>query len=335
MLPALLLLAVTHFEAHTVADDLRGGYQVVVADMNHDGKPDLIALASGMDELVWYENPTWTRHVLATGLKRMINCAVIGEDVVVAHGFDNDASKSPGIVSVIHRDGTVQEIDRIPTAHRLRVAVIDGKQVVVMAPLTGPAARPPDYKDHVPLVYYRPGEWKRETIDAANEGVQHGIFIDGHSILTASFSGIHRYERHGKIWKRTEISKGDSAPCPKCGTSDVAVSREHWIAAVEPWHGNQVVVYRNGKREMIDDTIVDGHSIAVADLDGAGKDAIIVAQRGAPGRVLVYRGKERTIVDQGITAASCAAADLDGDGRIDIACIGGASHNLKIYWNRK
>src|SRR5690349_22771409 len=52
------------FAEHAIATDLRGGYQVVVADLNHDGKPDIIALASGMKELVWFENPGWQRHVL-------------------------------------------------------------------------------------------------------------------------------------------------------------------------------------------------------------------------------------------------------------------------------
>jgi len=46
------LLRGAGFEPHTVATGLTDGYQVVVADLNHDGKPDLIALASGMDELV-------------------------------------------------------------------------------------------------------------------------------------------------------------------------------------------------------------------------------------------------------------------------------------------
>src|SRR5689334_24792673 len=74
---ALSLPAATpaaRFDAHTIATGLRGGYQVVVADMNRDGKPDLIALASGMPELVWFENPTWECHVIAGGLSRMINC---------------------------------------------------------------------------------------------------------------------------------------------------------------------------------------------------------------------------------------------------------------------
>lgn len=84
------------FKAQTIADDLRGGYQIVITDLNHDGKPDLLALASGLDALVWYENPSWTRHVIARGLNRMINCAVLSDDIVVAHGFDSDALKSVG-----------------------------------------------------------------------------------------------------------------------------------------------------------------------------------------------------------------------------------------------
>ena len=34
-----------------------------------------------------------------------------------------------------------------------------------------------------------------------------------------------------------------------------------------------------------------------------------------------------------IAAAACTVADLNGDGRLDIACIGSATHNLKWYEN--
>jgi hypothetical protein len=63
------------FVAHEIATGLRGGYQVVVLDVNHDGKPDLIALASNLPVLVWFENPTWTRHVIAGGFTGLINVA--------------------------------------------------------------------------------------------------------------------------------------------------------------------------------------------------------------------------------------------------------------------
>ena len=206
-MPALLfatLLAAT-FKEHVIATDLKGGYQVVAADLNHDGKPDLIALGTQMSELVWYENPTWERHVIASGLTGMINLAVADDQIVLAYGFSMVYANSKGIVAVLKPNGdprqpwTLTEIDRLPTSHRLRLANIDGKKVVINAPLIGPNAVAPEYRDHVPLVYYKPGEWKRTVISADNEGVQHGITVvdwDGKgrdSILTASFSGIDLY----------------------------------------------------------------------------------------------------------------------------------------------
>ena len=220
LLPALPLLAAAPaaWVEHTIANDLKGGYQVVAADLNHDGRPDLIALASGMSELVWYENPGWQRHVLAAGQTRMINCAVVGDEIVLASGFNNEARNSAGIVSVLHPGSdprepwTLTEIDRLPTSHRLRTADIDGsgKLVVINAALTGAAASAPDYRDQTPLVYYVPGEWKRRVISTENSGVVHGIFVtdwDGNGrqdILSASFTGIHlfRYTKDAR-WTRS------------------------------------------------------------------------------------------------------------------------------------
>lgn len=357
------------FREHTIATDLKGGYQVVAADMNHDGKPDLIALASGMRDLVWFENPGWERHVIATGFSRMINVAAWDTDgdgipeLVLASEFANQAAQSIGLVSVLEHQGdprqpwSVKEIDRLSTSHRLRWADIDGSghKVLVSAPLTGALARAPDYRDHTPLVFYRPGEWTRQVIDNRNEGVVHGIYVvdwDGKkrdAILTASFGGIHLY-RLGKkgAWSRTEVAAGDPAPWPKSGSSDVAVGRlggERFLCAVEPWHGNEVSVYRRrGKqwvRHVIDTSLVDGHTIQVGDFDGDGRDEIVAGFRG-PGRsVYVYHAEDkqgekwarRAVDNGGMAAAACAVADLNGDGKPDIACIGSATTNLKWYEN--
>jgi len=338
------------FVEHTIANDLRGGYQVVVADLNHDGKPDLIALASGLHELIWFENPGWQRHVLATGQNRMINCAVIGNEIVLASEFSNEAKNSIGLVTVLRPGSdprepwTATEIDRLPTSHRLRVADIFGnsKPVVVNAALTAPDASGPDYRGQTPLVYYAPGEWKRRVISTENTGVVHGIFVtEDHCILTASFTGIHKFciAKDGKV-TRTELAKGDPAPWPKSGSSDVTIGhlgKTHFMAAIEPWHGNQVVVYGEHGREVIDDSLLDGHTIQTGDFDGDGNDEIVAGFRGQPRSVYVYRydGKRwvRSDLDKGgMGAAACAIADLNGDRRPDVACID--STRLKWYENR-
>lgn len=337
------------FADHTIATGLKGGYQVVVADLNHDGKPDIIALASGMPDLVWYENPTWERHVIATGFSRMINCTVIDDEIVLASGFENQAKNSAGIVSVLKPQGdprglwSVTEIDRLPTSHRLRTAVINGERVVINAPLTGAKAEAPDYRDHTPLVFYRPGVWKREYISQRNSGLVHGIYIVGDEIFTAGFEGIYLF----KSGTRTEITKGNPAPWPKSGSSDVAVGhlgRKRILAAIEPWHGNEVSVYRlHGKqwqRSVIDATLVDGHTIQTADLNGDGNDEIIAGYRGGDHSVFIYypeqggkQWRRETLDHGGMAAAACAVADLNGDGAVDIACIGSATANLKWYEN--
>lgn len=364
-LPAPAAGPQAEFTAHTVATGLKGGYQVVAADVNHDGKIDLIALASGMSELVWFESPSWQRHVIAGNLSGMINLCATDLDgdgipeIVLATGFSMQPKKSAGIISVLKHRGDPRQpwditgIDRLPASHRLRWADIDGsgRKVVINAPLAGAMAEPPDYRGHTPLVFYRPGEWKRQMIGDENEGVVHGIYIldwdgDGRDdILTASFVGIdlYRFGKDGR-WKRTEIAKGDPAPWPKSGSSDVAVGRiagRRYLAAIEPWHGNEVAIYTGKTRRVIDDSLVDGHTIITADLNADGNDEVIAGFRGKGQSVWIYyaadggaRWSRQVLDDGGMAAAACAAADLNGDGRPDIACIGSATANLKWYENR-
>jgi hypothetical protein len=362
------------FIAHPITAGLKGGYQVVVADLNKDGKPDIIALASGMPDLVWFENPSWKEHVLATGLGHMINLAAWDTDgdgipeIVIAHEFANQAKNSLGILSVLQHGADplqpwkITEIDRIPTSHRLRWANVDGsgKKVLVNAPLTGLKAEAPEYRGKTPLVFYRPGAWIRETISEENEGVEHGIYVtdwDGNgrdAILTASFVGLHLFRLGKDGWSRTELAKGDPAAWPKSGSSDVAVgalagkpARIRFLAAIEPWHGNEVSVYRQGNggvwgRQVIDDSLDQGHTILTADLNGDGNDEIVAGFRGKARGVNVYyangskgdRWVNHPLDKGGIAASSCAVADLNADGRPDIVCIGSATANLTWYENR-
>ena len=102
---------VTQFREHTIAEDLRGAYQVVAVDLNKDGRPDLIALASGLTELVWFENPGWERHVIATGLTMPINMDAYDAEgngeytLVLSTQFSMEPAKSVGVVSVLRQEG--------------------------------------------------------------------------------------------------------------------------------------------------------------------------------------------------------------------------------------
>ena len=141
----------TQFVAHEIGTGLRGGYQVVIADLNKDGKPDIIALASGLPELLWYENPGWQKHVLASGVSQLINASVYDLDgdgipeIAIAQGFTTSTKTSKGQVGLLTHGAdvtapwTYKEIDAVPTAHRLRWIDADGsgKKMLAMAPLIG------------------------------------------------------------------------------------------------------------------------------------------------------------------------------------------------------
>src|ERR1700742_4824310 len=51
------------FDRIVIDDNFPGGYQVEVADVNGDKKPDVVAL--GGSTLVWYENPTWKKRIIS------------------------------------------------------------------------------------------------------------------------------------------------------------------------------------------------------------------------------------------------------------------------------
>jgi hypothetical protein len=353
------------FREHPIADDLKGAYQVVAADVNRDGRVDLIGLGQFTSELYWFENPGWERHLIAKGLSGPINLDFWDPGVgapqmmVLAAGFSMEPSKSVGTVYALEAGADarepwrMREIDRLPTSHRIRFARLEGSggKVAVNAPLANAASRSPEYAEKVPLVFYRPGVWKREVLLDGFDGVLHGIAVvdwdgEGRDEILASFDGVERLAPGGDgRWTRSLIGKGNPNPRPKGGSSDVAVGRlgkARFICAIEPWHGNEVVVYnergRGWERTVIDDTLDGGHALAAADFDGDGRDEIVAGYRGKGGRTYLYAAGDATgarwtrrLLDEKMPAASCAVADLNGDGRPDLACTGASG--LKWYEN--
>jgi hypothetical protein len=361
------------FREHVIEPSIRGGYSVMTADINNDGKPDVIGLTQQLSELAWYENPRWERHVFVKDMPAPVNMAAADIDgdgipeVALETGFSMVAAKSEGLVWLLHHDGDpkglwkVTKIDAITTSHHIAWADIDGdgKKELINAPLIGAKALAPKYEDNVSLFYYRPGDWKRRLIDDQLYGILHRVrpvkWNDGprEQLLTTGFDGIVLHSATGSgeklQWKHEKLSPGHEEPAPRKGTSDVAIGQAHgkrFLAAVEPWHGNEVVVYTRDaseawRRKVIFPDLVEGHEVVVGDFNGDGLDDIVAGDRGKGKSVHIFYAQDEKgenwehhlIDDGGMAGSGCVKADINGDGRPDVVCIGSSTGNLKWYEN--
>ena len=373
--------APVEFRTHVIENNMPGGYSVIVADINNDRRPDVIGMTSRLTELAWYENPTWERHVMVKDMNGLVNLAAADVDgdgipeLAIQNEFSMVAAKSPGLVWLLRHQGDPRgpwqagKVDQLITSHHVAWADVDGdgRKELINAPLIGPKGLAPRYdQDKVSLVYYHvpkdpQGEWKRLLIDDQLHGVLHRVrvvkWVEGKrdQLLTAGFDGIVLHSATGggeKLhWEHKVLSKGHTEEAPRAGTSDVAAGRikgKRILAAVEPWHGNEVVVYTQSKdawqRKVIFSELKEGHEVCVGDFNGDGRDDIVAGDRAkgeiSSAHVFYAQNDEGTewrheILDpMGMSASGCQVADLNGDGRLDIVMIGGATHNIKWYENR-
>jgi hypothetical protein len=316
------------FYPHIVATNIRGGYQVLAADMNKDGRVDLVGLGSNSPDLTWYENPYWTPHVMIRGVPRMINVDAMDVDndgipeIGIAYGFTLNPTQGTSRLGILKADGdprglwTLKEIDAVPTSHRARFMRVAGRPVLVHAPIIGwkaPGTADPDHTA-TPLNAYRPPEWKRETITEESLGVVHDLLIrdwDGDrqdDVLTAGYQGVFVHTlAKGGTWTRTQIVPGDPAEWPRSGSSELAAgtfAKKRFFATNEAFHGNQVVVYQETQpgawaRNVIDTRLNNSHALVLVDADGDGSAEIVAggtrgAGRGVKPGVFFYRASDAT-----------------------------------------
>jgi hypothetical protein len=377
--------ALPNFRTQEVDKSLKIGYAVTVADINADGKPDLVVVDK--DRLIWFENPSWKLHTVIEGQTALDNVCVDvydidGDgklDIAMGAGWRPGNTKDGSTLQWFGRGKSLDEPWTMhaikyeePTLHRMRFADLDGtgRKVLVTVPLTGRGATAKNnwaeagvrmLAHHIPADPTS-ADWPAELITDKLH-VPHNFQVinvsggPGPEILTASYEGVSLLTRAGAQWNVTPLGEGDqSNPTKNRGSSEIKIGKlrsgARYIATIEPWHGNQVVVYtqaagaKDWKRQVLDDNLLWGHAVWVSDLDGDGDEELVIGVRDPlPGKaksgIRLYKAADangekwdKVEVDPGgVAVEDATVADLNGDGRPDIIAVGRATKNVRIYWN--
>ena len=341
------------FRAQEIGVDLGVVYAVAVADVNGDGKPDVVAISN--KQLLWFENPAWTKRVITGRVTAQDNVALAPHDIdgdgkldfALGADWQSTNTASGGSLYWVSNAGKVHHIATEPTLHRIRWADTngDGRAELVVAPLHGRGTKAPDWTAGAGariLVFDVPRDpakdaWPVEVADNSLH-IVHNFITVGPEVWLASAEGVFALRR-GKdgAWSKRSIGVGSPGEI-KLGR----VEGKRHLATVEPWHGNSVVVYAENSpvwtRNVVASDLAQAHALGWGDFDGDSGDELVVGWRGKPWGIAVFKHAAgawtRTPIDDGVAVEDLAVADLNVDGRPEIVAGGRSTGNLRIYWPR-
>jgi hypothetical protein len=376
-----------HFEPQELATQLQVGYAVRVLDVNQDGRLDIAIVDS--KRVLWLEAPQWTEHVIyETPDAKFDNVCFAPHDIdgdgridfALGADWQFGNSDSGGTIGWLQQTATgpwkYHAIAGEPTTHRMNWVDLNhsGRPSLIVAPLKGRGSRAPGFDQvGIRLLAFDPPAnplqetWNQRVLTDSLH-VMHNfeatdLDADGRAeLITASYEGV--------TWLRTNdqhqvelirLGTGQEEAAPKRGASEIRAGKlasgGDYIATIEPWHGDKVVVYvapdqwQQSKqlwtRFVLDDQLAWGHAVACANLDEDADQELIIGVRDDQNDqfrrgVRIYdpleanSGKwQRTLLDPGgVAIEDLVVADLDHDGDNDIVAVGRATHNVKIYWNQ-
>ena len=314
-IPALLAISAganaIDFKHETIDDKIGIGYGLAVADVNGDKNPDVLLVDA--KEVVWYENPSWKKHVISGALTERDHVCIAAQDIdgdgkaeiAIGAGWNPGDTVTSGAVFYLvppedrtHKWTPVQ-LPHEPTVHRMWwVKSGEENYNLVVAPLHGRGNRG-GAGDGVRLLEYAmpedpKDEWKTRVIEDTMhmthnfDPVQWEDENDGpaEEILYAGKEAVMLLDRAEDGWtKSILISKEKFAAFP--GAGEVRLGQlpdARFIATIEPMHGTNAVVYLEDalgwQRRVLDSNLSDGHAIATGDLLQQGGDQIVIGWRG-------------------------------------------------------
>lgn len=312
-LGALSLLAMAaqaaQFKDQTIDDKIQIGYGLAIEDVNGDGKLDIILVDK--NEVVWYENPGWDKHVIAENLTPQDHVCIAARDIdgdgkaeiAVGAGWNPGDTVNSGAVFYLvpPEDRTKKwkpvKLPHEPTVHRMWwVADESGKYQLVVAPLHGRGNKGGAGEGVRLLAYDVPArpvvesEWKTRLIDGSMHMTHNLDPVQwdtdrAQEILYCGKEGVLLLDPAANGWSKTQLVSPELQP-GFSGAGEVRLGHlkdTRFIATIEPMHGTNAVIYTEGdkwKRTVLDSTLSDGHAVATGDLLHQHRDQVVIGWRG-------------------------------------------------------
>ena len=301
--------SIPNFKEQVVDPDVGVGYATTIADINADGKPDIVAVTEIPDQVVWYENPTWKRRVIVGKEIRLPVCVqamdVDGDgkvELMLGADWQPSNSKTGGSVWLLKRPEDLDQpwtpikLDEEPLMHRFRL--VNGE--FACKTLKGRDSAAGDGNPALLYILKKPADpfkdkWTREIVQKTVR-ITHNFWpvdMDGdgkEEVLLAGLEGVFILKKAGDQWEQKKIGAGDPV---KKGAGEIKIGRlpggRRYVATVEPWHGHSCAVYiepekagGEWRRQVLVDNHKGGHAVWAADLTNSKVDSLVVGFRGVP-----------------------------------------------------
>jgi len=358
------------FQPHLI-DPLVGKvcYAVTVADVNGDGKQDIVAVSE--NRVLWYQNPSWDKRIIIQDQTPNDNVCIAPFDIDGDNQIDfalGAGWTGSGTIHWLRRNASLEDTWQVHAIgqerwlHRMRWADVLGKgrPQLVISPLNatvGAGVRLTAFEIPADPIRHR---WPATILNSELNRMHNHWHVDFDrdgvvDTLTASREGVHLIRQSNGHWSKTKVGHGATGDeLDQNGAGEIKMGRLSsgalFLTTVEPMHGTRLVVYTQPKRDdfiwhhhVIDQGFQRGHALWTADVDGDGTDEIVFGHSDtpqAPG-VNVYdaidesgtRWQKHVVESGGMATEDLVVADLTGDGRPDIVAGGRATHNVKLYVN--